>query len=272
MSGFTRSFKMGAKNRTGKKFIYLLTGILLSIVMMLGVAVLSPTNNQIKGVGVDEVFEQGSNKFTLASLKDFNHRTVYQIGLYVNDNQIDPLNPLVSEITTGNRGTGDKLPSSIKKVREDFYIVTIKKVPEKQKTLSLKVGASDEMKAGFSNLNAQQLSLENSQEKGSFNAQSTADLDQEYYHYMIHFYDVKIEKSNKKLAKIRKNIATLNSTIKNQKEDLDAQVGKQKEDTSAKLKQTTASLKLQKENISKLKKSISSAKKSRSEYKKMLEN
>lgn len=264
MSAFNSSVTMRPTNRAEKKFLYLLIGIVTVIVAAFAVAFLFPKGNTVSGVKPDQTFTQGDNSFTYAGVS--HDKTTYQLNFYVSNNQIDPLSPIIAKVRTGSSGNGTALPAKLTQVSEDFYSLRVKKVPAKQPNLYVSLGTKKQLNGGISMQSSQAISLKQAHSSRQAKTATGADLNQDYYQYMVHFYSLKMKKARQKIAAADSNIATLKHTLKKQKASLEMQSGSQKTATKQKISDTETSLKSQQNTRKDQQDAVKNARAARKKY------
>lgn len=270
MSAFSSSITMKPTNRAEKKFIYLLVGIITVVAAAFAVAFLFPKSSTVDGVKMDESFTQGDNQFTFAGASKYANNTTYQLNFYVKDNQINPLEPITANVRTRSAGNGQKLPSKLVQVSEDFYTLIVKRVPEKQSALFVNIGTKKQLNGGISMSSSQPISIVKAAKSHSASTPNDRVLGREYFKYMVHFYGKRITVYRQRVKTADKNIVTLKATLKKQEGSLSVQTGSQKTATKQKITDTKSSLKTQQTARKKAKASIKTATVARQKYQKQL--
>lgn len=256
-------------NKAEKRFRKLLIWIVAAISMTLVLFILFPKNLQTSGKTVGDSFTMGDNTFVFADAKRYSNQT-YRLGLYVSDNQINPLSKIVSKVRTKSRENGKLLKSQVKQVSSDYYVVTVKSVPAKQSLLYLLIGDEKTTGDGLTAASSQALLVDSVKNFGKYSKPSDHQLEQEYLTYMTKFYSQRIKKYQHDVRKNQSDVTTLKKTLSKQKQSLELQTGSQRSDTKDKIAETKSAIKQHQTSIKNYEKAISNARVARTNYAKKL--
>ena len=253
------------RNKAEKRFKKLFGWILAAIGVTLVLLVVFPKSINESGLAMGKSFMMGQNTFVYANAKRYSNQT-YRLGVYVSDNQLDPLATVRSKVRTKGHENGEILSSSLTQVSSDYYVVTVKQVPKKQALLYVVIGDKKTTGSGLEAANSQALLVQKAKNAGSYERPTTHHLQQEYLTYMVQYYSQRIQMLERKATKNKANLRTLKKTLAKQNQSLDLQTGSQKSDTKSKIAQTKSSIKQRQTTAVKTRNAITSARQARTNY------
>lgn len=256
-------------NKAERRFRRLFLWISMTLLATLILFMVFPKNLAGSGLALGKSFSMEQSTFVYATNKRYSNRT-YRLGFYVSDNQLDPLTEMQSKVRTKSGDNGQKLKSSVVQVSPDFYIVTVKAVPNKQALLYLVLGDSKAVGDGLNATSSQGIAINKVINAGKYKQPTAHQMQQEYFNYMVKFYELKIQKYQKLIKQANANIATLKQTKAKQKQSLTLQTGTQKANTKAKITQTNSAIQQRLTEIKSYNKSLDNARTARANYQQKL--
>lgn len=243
-------------NKVERKNFRLLAGIVIALITVFAVVFFYPAKKSESGLKILDSFSQADNTFIYAGAAKHGSHT-YQLDFYVSKNEIDPLNPLTVEVETKGHGDKKTLKSKLVEVSGDFYSVIVDHVPANQKLINIKLGTKKAMNGTLTSLGPVTLLISKHRKLSAGNPNS-ADLQNNYYQWMVGYYQRKVKKTKAKNVKLKSQISSLKQSVTKLEKSLDVQSGTQKKNTEQKITDIKADLK---SNTSQIESNVSRIKK-----------
>lgn len=219
-------------------------------------------NRFIKHSEIGSEIEKNSSKYMLVKSIFYKKNGVIEIGLLSESTQISLENEL--GVTVKNSETNKKLPTTLEKINDDYYIIFVTLPKRQWEQISIQLSDKTDTNILTSDIGKFYLSNPKTMQKKVFVAKNSSDYEQEYYHSLL-------AQQDKLIASIDKEIQSKNKEIRNFKAKNAKLLDSVELKTAQERKEIQEQIRSNEQSISTTEKGINELEKKRSEYEEKIE-
>lgn len=253
---------MKLQSNRNKKY-YIGTLVVLAILLFFGSSrfIFSDTR-YTKNSEIGSEVEKNSNKFMLVDATFYQKNGVIEVALLSESTQLSLDNEL--EVVAKNSENNKKLPTTLEKINDDYYVVFVALPTRKWQQVSIQLSNKSDDNILTSDIGKFYLSNSKTTKKDLFKPKNLADYEQEYYKSLLAQQDKLVESINKE-------IQSKNTDIANFKEKNAKLLDSVELKTAQERKEMQERIRSNEQSISTTKKAIEDLEKKRSEYEEKIE-
>ncbi|WP_260448121.1 plasmid-related protein [Listeria seeligeri] len=245
---------MTSKLKMKRTKYQLYAGVIVSVfAFFLVLSFVFPDYSTVKHSKIGTTIDMNNRQVTLIDEAFYEDKNLVEMNFVATIPDAANAKNLTVEVTEGTN-ENDKLPVTTKKINESFYVVFVENLPEKWKTLKVKVTEKGTDAAEFDMVDPFYVANEKIKHKKHFKAKSVTYYESKEINLFIEDAEKTLAKNEKEIEKLEKSNVKILEVDRDIQSNLSYQTEEKKQEMQAEIESNEQKIVNQKETIKNLEK------------------